>query len=84
MDSPGASNPGHGIPPSDLADEDLLRELGHLHETRHTTFRHGSDDALSAHSARTEALEQEYLRRHPQREVEAGRARAGARERKDA
>lgn len=75
---------GHGVPPSELDEADLLRELGHLHETRHATFRHGSDDALAAHGARTEALEKEYLHRHPDREVDAARTRAGARERQDA
>ncbi len=73
-----------GKPASDLDESDLIRELAHLHETRHATFRHGSDDALTAHSERTAALESEYLRRHPQREVDADRTRAGARSRQDA
>ena len=70
-----------GVPPADLADEDLLRELGHLHETRNTTFLHGSEDALRAHTRRTQQLETEYLRRNPAREVDPDRLRSGARER---
>ncbi len=69
-----------GIPPEKLADEDLERELAHLHETRHDTFLHGHDDALKAHTERTAALEQEYLRRNPDRVVDARRTRHGSRE----
>jgi hypothetical protein len=68
-----------GIPGRELAEEDLLRELQHLHETRHDTFLHGSPDALREHTARTFELEQEYLRRHPDREVDPRRTREGAR-----
>jgi hypothetical protein len=50
-----------------LSDEALERELQHLHETRHDTFLHGSEDALEAHTERMLELEQEYLRRHPKR-----------------
>ncbi|RJK93797.1 DUF6158 family protein [Vallicoccus soli] len=71
----------HGIDPSTLDEADLVRELAHLHETRHETFLHGSGDALSAHTGRTAALEQEYLRRHPERDVDLGRTREGARSR---
>ncbi len=73
-----------GVDPGRLDDEDLFRELSHLHETRHTTFRHGSDDALEAHTRRTAELEAEYLRRRPQREVDPERLRSGARGREDA
>ena len=41
-----------GIPASQLSDDDLERELAHLHETRHETFLHGTEDALEAHTAR--------------------------------
>jgi hypothetical protein len=68
-----------GVDPTELAENDLLTELGHLHDTRHVTFRHGSDDALRAHDRRTRELEAEYLRRHPEREVDPARTRAGAR-----
>jgi len=70
---------GHGIDPDGLDEETLLDELQHLHDTRHQTFRHGSDDALAAHDRRTRELEGEYLRRHPNREVDPARTRSGAR-----
>jgi hypothetical protein len=70
-----------GVPTTELAEDDLLRELGRLHETRHDTFLHGSDDALAAHTTRTNALEGEYLRRHPQRQVDPARLRSGSRDR---
>ncbi|MGH4021859.1 MAG: DUF6158 family protein [Pseudonocardiaceae bacterium] len=70
-----------GIPARDLDDEDLLRELSQLHETRHDTLRHGSDDALTRHTERSAELEGEYLERFPQREVDPERLRSGARER---
>jgi hypothetical protein len=68
-----------GVRPGDLAEPDLLRELEHLHATRHDAFLHGSPDALREHSSRTAELEQEYLRRHPEREVDPARTRSGAR-----
>ena len=71
----------HGVPPSELSEADLLRELQHVHETRHETFLHGSHDALDAHTWRTGELEAEYLRRFPEREVDPERLRAGARQR---
>lgn len=70
-----------GVPAGELPEEDLLRELTHLHETRNRTFLHGSEDALVVHTERTAELEVEYLRRHPEREVDPMRLRAGARER---
>jgi hypothetical protein len=70
-----------GVPAAELADEDLLRELRHLHETRHETFLHGPREALDVHTRRTGELEGEFLRRHPDREVDAGRMRAGSRSR---
>jgi Family of unknown function (DUF6158) len=71
----------HGVPPSQLSEQDLRRELEHVHATRHETFLHGSRDALDVHSWRTAELEAEYLRRFPAREVDPGRLRAGARQR---
>lgn len=69
-----------GVPPSDLADDDLERELAHLHETRHETFLNASESALEAHTERMLALEQEYLRRFPQRAApDPLRTRAGRR-----
>jgi len=70
-----------GVDPTELAEEDLMRELEHLHATRHDTFRHASEEALAVHSRRTAQLEAEYLRRHPQREVDPNRLREGARRR---
>ena len=70
-----------GVPASGLSEDDLRRELAHLHETRHTTFLHGSPDALQAHTRRMDELEAEYLRRHPEREVDPDRLRSGARQR---
>ena len=68
-----------GVNPEDLSETDLIRELEHLHRTRHETFMHGAPDALREHTSRTAELEQEYLRRHPEREVDPARTRAGAR-----
>jgi hypothetical protein len=68
-----------GVSPQDLAEADLIRELAHLHRTRHDTFLHGSPDALREHSSRLAELEEEYLRRHPEREVDPARTRSGAR-----
>lgn len=68
-----------GVPPEDLAEPDLMRELEHLHETRHDTFLHGHPDALAEHTSRTADLEGEYLRRHPERDIDPARTRAGAR-----
>jgi hypothetical protein len=68
-----------GVNPHDLAESDLIRELAHLHRTRHDTFLHGSPDALREHSSRLAELEGEYLRRHPEREVDPARTRLGAR-----
>jgi hypothetical protein len=68
---------GRGIPARGLGDDDLLRELGQLHRTRHETFRHGSDSAFDAHRARTDELEREYLQRFPEREIDPRRLRDG-------
>lgn len=70
-----------GVPAGELPDPDLLRELKQLHDTRHETFLHGSGDALAMHTARQVEMEAEYLRRHPEREVDPNRLRSGARER---
>jgi hypothetical protein len=70
-----------GIPAYDLGDADLLREMGDVHRTRDETLRHGSEQALAHHDQRTAELEDEYLRRFPEREVDPMRLRAGARER---
>ena len=73
----------NGVDPERLSTEELLRELRSVHDTRHETFRHGSDDALEHHTRRTGELENEYLRRFPEREVDPERLRDGARARTD-
>lgn len=71
----------HGIPPRDLDDDDLRREVMHLHETRHDTLLGGSESALEAHTRRMLALEAEFLRRFPQESApDPLRTRAGSRE----
>ncbi len=69
-----------GVPAEQLGDEDLERELKHLHETRHDTFLHGSEDALQFHTKRMNELEEDYLRRNPDRVIDARRTRHGSRE----
>ena len=64
-----------GVDPSDLSDDDVIRELQSLHRTRLDTLRHGSDPALANHLRRTAELETEYLARHPGREVDPHRLR---------
>lgn len=70
-----------GLPAAALGDDDLMRELGSIHRTRHETLRHGSSHALGRHTQRMDELEAEYLTRFPEREVDPDRERAGARER---
>jgi hypothetical protein len=70
-----AVRPGDGLDPRALSEDELLRELASLHGTRHETFRHGSDAALTHHDRRTAELEREYLRRFPDREVDPRRVR---------
>jgi hypothetical protein len=76
---PDRVRPDLGVPANQLTDDDLSRELTHLHETREQTFRHGSEQALARHDERSAELEEEYLRRYPQREVDPHRLRSGAR-----
>jgi hypothetical protein len=66
---------GEGVPVTDLSDDDLRRELAQLHRTRHDTFLHAPTQALQHHSERTAQLELEYLRRWPQRDIDATRLR---------
>ena len=75
------AEPSAGVPGSELDDDDLLRELGELHRTRHDTLRHGSDQALARHDERLAELEGEYRNRFPEREVDPERLRVGARAR---
>ncbi|MDG4863163.1 DUF6158 family protein [Streptomyces sp. T-3] len=73
-----------GVDPRHLDDQELAKELETIHRTRHDTLLHGSNDALRTHNERMAALEGEYLRRHPRRQVSGGRTRAGARSRGEA
>lgn len=68
-----------GVDPMNLSDDELLRELESLHSTRHQTLLHGSADALRTHTVRMHELEDEYVRRHPGRDVDPDRTREGAR-----
>ena len=69
-----------GIDPAALADDDLRRELKHLHDTRHDTVLGGSEDALEHHTRRMLDLEAEFLRRFPQEGApDPRRTRAGSR-----
>jgi hypothetical protein len=68
-----------GIPPQELDDEDLLREMDYVHKTRDDTVRTGSQHALAAHTDRMIALEQEFLRRFPEGTPDPLRTRAGRR-----
>lgn len=70
----------HGIEPTKLDDDDLRRELAHLHETRHDTVLDGSESALRTHTERMLALEEEFLRRRPSEGApRPSRTRAGSR-----
>ncbi|MER7759753.1 DUF6158 family protein [Streptomyces sp. NPDC097619] len=73
-----------GVPPAELPEDRLLKELEAIHRTRHETLLHGSRDALATHNHRMAALEGEYLRRHPDRAPAYGRTREGARARRTA
>ncbi|MEU5977057.1 DUF6158 family protein [Streptomyces sp. NPDC047315] len=70
-----------GVAAARLGEHELIRELENIHRSRHDTLLHGSAAALAAHTARMAELEAEYLRRHPDRQVSAGRTREGARAR---
>jgi hypothetical protein len=69
-----------GIEAGQLTDAVLARELATLHNTRHETFLEATDDALAAHTRRMLLLEDEYLRRFPDREAPHPlRTRSGSR-----
>jgi hypothetical protein len=69
-----------GVPPENLDDDTLRREMGHLHATRHDTVLDGSEDALETHTRRMLALEKEFLRRFPAEGApKPARTRAGSR-----
>ncbi|MFI1016799.1 DUF6158 family protein [Streptomyces sp. NPDC020965] len=76
-----AENQHRGIDAGRLGEQELIRELENIHRSRHDTLLHGSRGALAAHTTRMAELEEEYVRRHPDRPVAPGRTRAGARAR---
>lgn len=75
------TNASSGIDPQVLADDDLRRELKHLHETRHDALLGGSQSAFEHHTERMLALEEEFLRRFPgEGGPDPRRTRAGSRD----
>jgi hypothetical protein len=73
--------PSTGIDPRALDDDDLRRELKHLHDTRHDALLGGSQSAFEHHTERMLALEEEFLRRFPAEGApDPRRTRAGSRD----
>jgi hypothetical protein len=54
-----------GVPPGNLSDADLTRELTHLKEKHDEIFDSGTADQRMHHTRRTGELEEEFLRRRP-------------------
>lgn len=57
----------YGRPVSELSDEELEQQGKNAHDTRNWVFLNGTARQFATHTARMLDLEQEYLRRHPQR-----------------
>lgn len=57
----------HGRPVAELSDEELEQQGKNAHDTRNWVFLNGTAQQFATHTSRMLALEQEYLRRHPQR-----------------
>ena len=74
---------GHGIPARELDDEELERQGVHAHAMRHWVFLHGTAEQFRTHTERMLELEQEYLRRHPQRTWQGAGGEADALSRDD-
>jgi hypothetical protein len=72
-----------GVPARDLSDEELERQGVHAHAMRHWVFLHGTAEQFRTHTDRMLELEQEYLRRHPQRTWQGSDGGAGAPSRDD-
>jgi hypothetical protein len=72
-----------GVPARDLDDEDLERQGVHAHAMRHWVFLHGTAEQFRTHTERMLELEQEYLRRHPQRTWQGTDGGAGTPSRDD-
>jgi Family of unknown function (DUF6158) len=56
-----------GVPVQELSDDELERQGVRAHTTRHWVFLHGTAEQFRTHTQRMLELEDEYLRRHPQR-----------------
>ena len=56
-----------GRPVSELTDEELEQQGKAAHDTRNWVFLNGTAEQFATHTSRMLELEQEYLRRHPQR-----------------
>ncbi|MCW2533819.1 MAG: hypothetical protein JWP62_3389 [Blastococcus sp.] len=72
-----------GIPARELSDEELERQGVHAHAMRHWVFLHGTAEQFRTHTERMLELEQEYLRRHPQRTWQGTDGGAGTPSRDD-
>jgi hypothetical protein len=72
-----------GIPARELSDEELERQGVHAHTMRHWVFLHGTAEQFRTHTERMLELEQEYLRRHPQRTWQGTDGGAGTLSRDD-
>jgi hypothetical protein len=72
-----------GVPARDLSDEELERQGVHAHAMRHWVFLHGTAEQFRTHTERMLELEQEYLRRHPQRTWQGTDGGAGTLSRDD-
>jgi hypothetical protein len=72
-----------GIPARELSDEELERQGVHAHAMRHWVFLHGTAEQFRTHTERMLELEQEYLRRHPQRTWQGSDGGAGTLSRDD-
>jgi Family of unknown function (DUF6158) len=59
------------LPSPELSDDDLERELAHVHEKRHDVFVGGTADQFRNNVVRTAELEAEYLRRFGDRVADA-------------
>jgi Family of unknown function (DUF6158) len=66
----------HPPPWSAISNEDLVRELDHMHGKRQEVFRTGRAEAWQNHLERTAQLEAEYLRRFPHGVTDAEAKRA--------
>jgi len=75
MDEVAFTSLPEAIAAEELSDGEVLKELESLHRTRHDTFLHGSPQALAHHTERLVELENEYLRRFPERAVDPDRLR---------